>query len=273
MKPSKAYLLATAFATWVWQGAVLAQTITVGGTGSAAPIIQRLADAYRKSEPATAITYILPPLGSSGAVRALAAERIDMAVIGRPLSADEQARAGQVTELGRTAFVFASRDGQRAAGFTLTELADVYAGRLTRWDNGAPIRLIVRAETESDTLAMRKMSPAMDAAVTQALAAVGKVVAENDLDAIELIEKTPGSLGPTTLGLVRTEGKAFRLLPVSGVTPSVRALSEGRYPWFKTLFVVVGPQPSPTAQRFLAYLKSAKAKDVLVAADYLPPAE
>lgn len=101
MKASKVCLFATAFAAWLWQGAALAQTITVGGTGSAAPIIQKLAEAYRKNEPASAVTYVLPPLGSSGAVRALIAGRADPAVIGRPLSPDEQAKVGQVIELGR----------------------------------------------------------------------------------------------------------------------------------------------------------------------------
>lgn len=247
-----------------------AETLTVAGTGSSAPLVQLLFDEFRKQAPEAALNQITPPLGSGGSLRALAAGRIDMAFSGRPLKPEEQARVGRKFDLAHTPLVFATSGGKRNNGFTLEEMAEVYEGRLKQWDSGQPIRLVLRASFESDTLMLRAMSPAMDKAVVQAAQRPGMVIGNNDLETLDLIVRTPGALGPITLGLLATTGTRLNVFPLNGVMPSLATLRSGVYPWIKTISAVLPQQPSPMAVKFAAFLQSDKAHALMLRYDYLP---
>lgn len=251
-------------------GSAGAETLTVGGTGSAAPLVRLLFDEFRKQSPQSALNIVNPPLGSGGAMRALKTGHIDLAVIGRPLSPEEAASAGLQFELADTPLVFVTPDGQRLQGFTLDELARVYTGQLRQWDSGQPIRLVLRATFESDTLQIRAMSPAMALADSAARKRPGMQLGNDDLDTLALLTQTPAALGAVTLGLLHTTGSRLRVLPINGVMPSVATLKAGRYPWHKSLLVVLPPHASPVAVRFSRFLRSSKAAALLSNNDYLP---
>ncbi len=141
--------------------AVDAETLSVGGTGSSAPLVKLLFDEFRKAVPEAALKQASPPLGSGGALKALASGRIDLALIGRPLKDEERPMVGESFVLAATPFVLASNGGLKKNGFTPDELVAVYAGTVTKWDDGSSIRLILRASFESDTLTLKALSPTM----------------------------------------------------------------------------------------------------------------
>lgn len=246
-----------------------AETLKVGGTGSSGPLIRLLFDEFRKELPAARLDLAEPPLGTGGAMRALADGRIDLAIAGRLPKAGEQAHVGRHFEFAATPFVMVSADGQRRDGFSLDDLAAVYAGSLMRWDDGAPIRLVLRPSFDADTLELKAMAPAMAAAVEAAAKRPGMVMGRDDLDTLAWLTLTPGSLGPTTLGLLKTNETCLTVFSLNGVKPSVAALKAGAYPWRKTLAVVLPLQPTPLAQRFVDFLRGDKARAVLSRYDYL----
>lgn len=247
-----------------------AESLSVGGIGSVEPLVRLLFERFHKQAPNTTLIHLSPPLGSDGAVKALAAGRIDLVVIGRALHPEEAARVGEHFVLAETAFVLASRDGRQDRGFSLDQLAAVYQGQQQAWQDGSPIRLILRASFESDSALLRSMSPAMASSVAAAAQRPGMVTGDHDLDTLRLIARTSGSLGPTTLGLLNTENARLIVFPIDGVAPSLAALQSGTYLWRKTLTVVLPPHPSPTAERFALFLRSADAQKLLLAHDYLP---
>jgi phosphate transport system substrate-binding protein len=253
-------------------GNAAAETLTIGGTGSSGPLAQLLFEEFRKEAPDVSLRLISPPLGTNGALKALAAGRIDLALAGRSLRNGELGSFGQHFELAATPFVLASSGGQRKGGFSLDELARVYEGSLTHWDTGAPIRLVLRPAFDADTMQLRAMGPGMDKAVARSFQRPGMAVALNDLDAAELLANTPGSLGPTTMGLLKTLGMRLALMPLNGVQPSLETLKAGGYPWRKTITVVLPVKPSLAAGRFAAFLRSHKAREILLQNYYLPSA-
>jgi phosphate transport system substrate-binding protein len=247
-----------------------AETLRVGGTGSSAPLAAQLFAAFRRHAPDAELVQTAPPLGSGGAMRALAAGAIDIALIGRPPTPAESARVGRSFVLAATPFVLASQGGRRAAGFSRDELAAVYEGRLRHWDEGKPIRLVLRASMESDTLTLKSLSPAMAAAVDAAAQRPGMVQGSDDLATADLLKQVPGSLGPTSLGLLRTLDMRLDVLPLDGMAPSLDNLQSGRYPWRKTITVVLPTRPAALAERFVAFLNGPEAAAVLRRYDYLP---
>ncbi|MBK9029252.1 MAG: substrate-binding domain-containing protein [Propionivibrio sp.] len=154
-------------------GTAQAEVIRVSGVGLSAPLMQRLAAAYGQKQTIDSVSVVLPPLGSTGSMRAVSNGKLDLAIAGRLPTPEEQAQIGQMVELARTAFGFATSDGNRPNGITAADVADIYAGRLNRWDDGQPIRLIMRPDRESDTILVRQISAQTDAAMTLAAARKG----------------------------------------------------------------------------------------------------
>lgn len=248
-----------------------AETVRISGVGLSAPLMQRLADVFQQKHPGDVVNIVQPPLGSDGALRALQAGALDLAVIGRPLKPEETLSYGRVRELGRTALGFATRDGVHASTLTARDIAAIYTGEMTRWDDGQPLRLIMRAERESDTKLVRSLSPQTHAAMDAAFKRRGLVVAHNDLDMARLLETTPGSFGPMTTGLAALLGASVRFLPLDGVVPGAKSVANGRYTLVKPLFVIEPLAPTAASQRFVVFLTSPMALAVLTAADFVPP--
>ncbi|MEZ5600229.1 MAG: substrate-binding domain-containing protein [Candidatus Competibacteraceae bacterium] len=246
------------------------ETLTVGGTGSAMPLIGQFAQAYDSLEPNVKVRVVDPPLGSNGAIRAVLAGAVDLAVLGKPLTEAEKAQGCQDWELGRTPFLVVTERKLPLPGFTVEQLAAIYSGKMTTWSDGSPIRLVVRNLFETDTLILRKMSPDMDRAVDVALARPGMLVAANDLENIDLLERTPDSLGTSNLALVQAQNRKLNALPIDGKEPTLAALRQGTYPYSKSIYLARGPKLSPVAQGFLEFILSASGKEILDRAGYVP---
>lgn len=246
------------------------ETLTVGGTGSAMPLIGQFAQAYGSLEPNVKVRVVDPPLGSNGAIRAVLVGAVDLAVLGKPLTEAEKAQGCQDWELGRTPFLVVTERKLPLPGFTVEQLAAIYSGKMTTWIDGSPIRLVVRNLFESDTLILRKMSPDMDRAVDVALARPGMLVAANDLENIDLLERTPDSLGTSNLALVQAQNRKLNALPIDGKEPTLAAMRQGTYPYSKSIYLARGPRLSPVAQGFLEFILSASGKEILDRAGYVP---
>lgn len=249
------------------------EVLRASGTGSGSILLEKLAHLYEQQKVARKdfrLTVLTPPLGSSGALRALAAGRIDLAIIGRPPKPDEG--SFRSFELGRTPLVFAGRDKRSPATLSRRELVDIYGGKRRTWDDGTPIRLVLRAPFESDTMILNEMGPEMKAAVESALERKAGPVGENDLDTLELLSSLPGSFGPTTLSLLRLQKRELVIFALDGVTPGVDTLESGRYPLEKRFHIVTRSQPDVATQAFLTFLHSAPAGEFLRQNGHIPGA-
>jgi phosphate transport system substrate-binding protein len=230
-----------------------ATTLTVGGVGAAMPLMQRLAEAYERAHPGTRVAVVLPPLGSAGALRALAASRLDLAVIGRPLQLGEAVVSAPWL---RTPLVFATSDGV-LSGLDAARLEAVYTGQLTRWDDGRPLRLVLRGAQESETLILRSLSPGLDRAVGSVLERRDLPMPGDDLEALEFLARIPGSFGTSAYGLVQmARPAALRLLAWGGVAPGLEALAEGRYPLARAYLLARRPDAPAAVARFIDFLRS-----------------
>lgn len=246
-------------------GAV-AETITLGGVGSLTPVVKLLGIEYAKKNAGIEINVIHPPMGSSGGIRALAAGKVDVALSGRNTKPDE---AGKSKPWLQTPMVLATMGG-KSNGLSRSQVADIYGGRKTAWDDNKPIRLVLRGEQETETAVLRSMSPEVNAAVADALKRPGLPIAENDIDAVELLAKISGSLGSTTLGLVTASGTKLTALAIDGVMPSVKTAEDGSYTLVRQFYVVTSPTPSPATAAFVAWLGSPAALALARKHNYLP---
>ena len=68
----------------------------------------------------------------------------------------------------KSALVFATQPGNPEVGVTTEQLIEIYAGVRKTWSDGTRIRLVLRPETDTDTIYLREhipgIGPALDAA-------------------------------------------------------------------------------------------------------------
>lgn len=239
----------------------LADTISVGGTGSAMGIMQLLGDAFTKFNPGQKIK-ILPSLGTSGGIQALKSGAIEIAIASRELKPQE---AADVTayELGKSPYIFIAHTKTKENDISLSQVSNIYSGKQTAWSDGSPIRPVLRPISDSDSVLLQKLSPELEAAVKSAHAREGMSIAITDTDAVDLVEKIQGSFCTSTLVLVVAENRGVKVLALNGVKPSTKALREGKYKLSKIFYLLHGPNASEPTRKFVSFIQSPRGKEIL----------
>lgn len=241
---------------------VFSEEIKIGGSGSGLGHMKMLGAAFEKSHPGIKIV-VLPSLGSSGGIKAVGKGAIDIGLTGRPLK-DEELKAGlKVIEYAKTPFIFVANNDVKITGLTTKDIVKIYNGETQTWPDGKRVRLVLRSAYESDTITVKSISPEMSAAVDNALSRKGMLIAMTDQESADLIEKTTGSFGVSTLTLVLSEKRKVKILSYNGAGPSVKALSGGAYPLSKSLYFVTKPEQSPLVREFLAFILSPEGARIL----------
>lgn len=232
-----------------------AEPLRFGGTGTGTVLLQRLANDYLRQFPAEDIVAVSGSLGSTGAVRALAAGQIELAMVGRPLKVEEQNPAWRMAPWLTTPLVLASNGGVLAGagqGLSGAQIESIWRGSLRTWDGGQRIRPVLRPLGESDNLTLFGRFPGLKAALTTALDDPSIAVGDTDLDALKLLEQIPGSLGTTTLGLLRLKESRLKVFAVAAAPGA----SDGGGALTKTLYLLHREPVSPALAQWLAWLRS-----------------
>jgi phosphate transport system substrate-binding protein len=247
-----------------------AETVRIGGTGSALGAMRLEGEAFH-ARTQTQVA-VLQALGSGGAVKALLAGGIEVGVLSRALTAEEQKLGLTAFEYAVTPFVFATWPGNAAEGVTTRDLTEFYAGRQAVWPSGVRVRLILRPAGDIDTTLVSALSKSLQEAVSAAGRRQGMLVADTDTEAANLIERTEGSLGPTTLALLLSEKRKVKVLKLDGVAPSVKTLAAGSYLPQKHFHLATGPHASPGTREFAAFVRSPAGRAILERTGHLPVA-
>lgn len=247
-----------------------APEIKIGGTGNALGAMRLLGSAFAKDNPGVQVV-VLPSLGTSGAIKAVPKGAVDIGLSSRALS-DEEAKTGAVaTEYARSPLVFATSVKTKATSLTLDQVADIYTGKLANWPDGSQVRPILRQSGDDNTRQVRQMSASLDKALTIAERRPGMPFATNDQETADKLESIPGALGVTTLSLIKSEDRQLRALTVDGVEPTAANGASGKYPHVKRFFYVIKTDPSPEVKRFIAFMSSPAAREILTRTGHWMP--
>ncbi len=241
---------------------VQAETLRLGGTGSAIGTMKALAKAYQAVDPDFEL-IVVSNLGSSGGIKALQSGATQLAVISRDLKPAEHALGLRGVVYGHTPFALVTTE-QGQASLSLQAIADLYAGRQAHWSPGRPVRLVLRPANDGDTELLASFSPAVRAAKDTAMAREGMVVALTDQEAVDAVERLPGGLGTATLAVLVSEKRRARPLAIDGVQPTVANLANGTYPFAKTMILVYKNDAPPSVRKFLAFVRSEAGARVLI---------
>jgi phosphate transport system substrate-binding protein len=270
--PAAAILVALSVSLFVFGSgpcfAGAAKEIRIGGTGADLATMKLLGQAFQKEYPEIAIT-VYPSLGSAGGIKALLGGDLDIAVSSLDLIAAQQSQGLVALEYGRTPLVFVTDKKNTVSQITLKQISDIYSGQAMIWPDETPIRLILRPKGETNIQIIQTMSEELRRAVQKSYARSGLNMAITDQENADLLERLPGSFGASTLCQIISEKRALNVLSLNGLKPSVKALADGTYPYFRDLYLITGPKSSPAVRQFVDFVFSPAGQSILTKTGHL----
>jgi phosphate transport system substrate-binding protein len=247
------------------------EELRISGTGSGTGGMSLVLQAFRKANPGVA-GVVLPAVGSAGGIRAVAHGKLEVAVSNRPPNEQELAIAPLRSQrYARTPFVIAVHKDLGISAIGSDQLVALYAEGAVQFANGRRARPILRLSDAADTAIMKSISPAMARPIDAATGRRGMLDGTTDSDTADLIERTPGAFGPSTLALIESEKRPLTALAIDGVVPTAANLTNGSWKLQKSLYIVTGPQSGALAERFVAFVRSAEGRRILNAAGHVDP--
>jgi len=239
-------------------------TVTINGSGSALDMMKPLIAAFQKNNKDVHIV-MEKPLGSSGAVKALLAGALDLALSTRSLKPEELAKGAHQQIYGATPLVIITEKSIQKTDITTQELEDIYSGKRTSWPNGESVRLIMRPSEDADSKILSKLSPGMTTAMNTAHSRPGMVVAITDPEAYTTVAKTPGGLGASGLTSIIVGKLPVTSLSFNGVKASPKTLANGTYPLAKEIIIITGPKTAPGARKLITFIVSPHGRAIAAA--------
>jgi phosphate transport system substrate-binding protein len=258
---NKAKIAASAMILAIASGSAAAEELKVGTTGAALVLFQRLGEAFNATKTGDTVE-VIAGLGSSGAIAAVEDGALQLAVSGRALNSQEQAKELESAPLLETPFIFVSSHPQRQK-LSRSDIVAVFNGTLSKWPDGQSIKPILRPRSESTTLFLIQQFAGMQAAMEKLRQRADIPIAATDQDNIEAAQGMTNSFAATTLLQFRTETPRLRAIEFDGVEPTVGSMEDGSYPLKVALLTVTKKYSAPATQRFLAFLRSPEALNIM----------
>jgi phosphate transport system substrate-binding protein len=150
------------------------------------------------------------------------------------------------------------------------DLVKIYKGEMNSWPNGERIRIVLRPAIDADNIIARGISSEMSAANDKALAREGMLMALTNQEAMEIIEKTPGAVGFSSLAQILAEARTAKILSYNGVFPSRRSLLNGTYSLSLNFAFVTKPDRSQEEQCFIDFVNSPGGRAILEKSGCIP---
>lgn len=239
-----------------------AETLEIRGTGATLGTMQALADAFARKQSAAAIE-VLPSLGSSGGIKALAASAIDLAVSSRDLKDEERAQGLRSQAYRKTVVVFATHANNSVHGVTSAELVAIFGGTQGAWPDGTPVRPVLRPKTETNTKLAEVRIPGLREAIRSTRTRSVVPMYFTDQEAADALECILGSVGTTSLSVIVSEKRHLKALVLNGHVPTPQSIADGSYPIIKTFYFVLPTKPSQLAKDFVNFTFSSEGQAIL----------
>lgn len=252
------------------RGAAAAEPLRMGGTGSSVGLLSKVGEQFTAAGGAGVV--VISGLGSSGAVRALTDGKLDVAVSASPLKPAQKTGGVEQVMVVRTAFVLATsrRDPK---GLRVADLPGIFKADKPVWPDGAPIRIILRPRSETDTQLLGDLAPGLREAIEALRKRTEVPVAATDQDNADMAQRIKGSLTATTLTQLKTEDRPLNVVPLDGIEPTFANFASGQYRNAKKLHFIVRSGGAPAAARFIAFLRSPQGQAAMREYSVLPSVE
>jgi phosphate transport system substrate-binding protein len=243
------------------------QRIVVGGTGDSQKLLRKIAAIFEENFKNTVIE-VPDSIGSGGGIRAVAAGRIDLARVARPFLKKEE-------KLGLTYRPFALCPisfvvHQSVTGvetITTDEIIGIYSGRITEWKElgGAKGKIypIIREPGDSCMRVLEERLSGFSEIVHPKA-----YIVYTTPETIKVLSLHKNTFGFLPLAMIKNTN--LKILKVNGIVPSPDNIRNGQYRLTVPFGIVYKGKPEGLSKRFIDFLFSEKAKEIIMEYGTLP---
>lgn len=256
---------------WLWLPLTAgAEVLEIPGTGACEILLKEVANAFNARHPERRV-LIPPSIGTAGALRLISSDRAVLVRVARPLTPEEKDQGLTYLPFARDLVVFAVGAKVPAGSVNLSQLVEIYSGKIKNWQElggpRAPIRLLVRQPRDSSLLIIQKH---LEPFRTINFDSAAKVP-YTDPDMLAMLEKYDYALGWLTFSALKGAKTPIQPLALDGVAPTPENARAGRYKLVGEYALVFKKnRMNNLAESFLNFLVSPEGQKILEKSGAIP---
>ena len=233
-----------------------ANTVVIAGSTSVQPFAEVLAQEYMTLHPGVSID--VQGGGSAAGIMATQSGTTDIGMSSRNLQGSETSLWS--IEIARDGIAIIVNPKNPLTGLTLQQVADIYDGKTTNWDQIGGKKGEIDVFTREDGSGTRSSFESLVMGTNQIMA---RAMVENSNGAIrQLVSDDPGAIGYISLGLVDNTVKA---LDLGGIVPSRANVVNGTYNLSRPFLFLTLKPPVGLVKDFIDFTMSAQGQQILYA--------
>lgn len=255
------------------------------GSDTLVNLAQAWAEEYKQIQPSVAVA--VSGGGSGTGIAALINGTVDIANSSRSMKPEERAEAeknngGAVTEhvVGLDALAVFVNPANPLTEMSFEEIACIFgeSGTCDKWSDirgtvvpGCKDNQIIRVSRQSNSGTYQYFREAV-VGKTKDLR-LGSMDLNGSREGIDMVSKTPCSISYTGMGYLNHEVKSICISKKAGdpcVAPTPETAASKTYPISRELFMYTVGTPKPEVTAFLEWIKTPKAREIIVRAGYVP---
>ena len=236
------------------------EAINVSGSSTVLPAVSKAADQYSSQ---TGVSVIVNAGGSGGGFNQLAEGQTDIGMMSRDISSNELEKFNELNfkeiAIGRDAVVPSVSseiyDGGVTA-LTLSQIADIYAGRVDNWSEfGGPDRAIFAIDKEASR-GTRQIFMTVVMGHPKAEAPGADLVTGSNNEEQTALTQSDAAIGMLSYAWLNEDVRGLSIIMDDGraVEASLETIRSGKFPFVRNLNVVTRDDIKPSAEAFIDYL-------------------
>jgi phosphate transport system substrate-binding protein len=231
-----------------------ADSVVIAGSTSVQPFAEVLAQDYMASHPGVSID--VQGGGSAAGIMATQSGTTDIGMSSRNLQGSETSLWS--IEIARDGIAIIINPKNPIVNLTLQQVADIYDGKTTNWDQIGGKKGEIDVFTREDGSGTRSSFESLVMGKNQIMA---RAMVENSNGAIrQLVAGDPAAVGYISLGLVDSTVKA---LDLGGIVPSRAHVVDGTYNLSRPFLFLSLKPPEGLVKDFIDFTMSAEGQKIL----------
>lgn len=236
--------------------------IVIAGSTSVQPVMEKIADSYRKRYPERRVT--VEGGGSSAGIMAARMGTAHLGMSSRGLKtdhADERTLTAIPLALDAIAVIVNLDNPVRT--LSVSQLRDLFSGKVKNWQEvggkAREVHLVVREEGSGTRSAFEEL--VMKEGKTEYPVDAYALVQDSTGGVREVVRTDPGAIGFISLGAVTKQIKA---LHIDGVAPTINAVKSKEYKLVRPFLLISNGRPATDTQLLIDYALGTESNRLLL---------
>ncbi len=250
-----------------------AETIVISGSTTVKKFVEVAAASYKEMHPD--VTVNINGGGSTSAFGQMLDQRIDIGMMSRELTAQEESSIGEIQQIAvamDAVTPVVSREVQHGglSRISIEDLAGIYRGEITHWNQlGGANREILLVDIDMHRGTRHVFASYVLGSPTAPVASDAVILEAND-DIATIVANSDQAIAYVSASYVDDSVHALAL-EIGGeiISPSMANIRSGAYPISRKLYVLVPKEASASVQQFIEFLISSKGQSIVEQAGYL----